>query len=126
MEWKGVELGVSGKMDLTLGELGKRVSKSVGGPLTCCGDKNNKVGKVGIITGGAGSEIEKVADQGIQTFITGEGPHWSHPLAEELGLNFLYAGHYATEIFGVKALADRTEISMNLPDAVFIDHPTGL
>ena len=72
-----------------------------------------------------GSEVEVVAREGIQTFITGEGPHWSHPLAEELGLHVLYAGHYATETFGVRALAELIGGRFALK-SVFIDYPTGL
>ena len=78
-----------------------------------------------IITGGAGSEVAGCAAAGIDTFITGEGPHWSYPLAEELGLNVLYAGHYATETFGVKAAAGRLARDFGLATA-FIDRPTGL
>jgi putative NIF3 family GTP cyclohydrolase 1 type 2 len=43
---------------------------------------------------------------GFDTFITGEGPHWSYIEAEERGMNVIYAGHYATETFGVKNLGD--------------------
>jgi putative NIF3 family GTP cyclohydrolase 1 type 2 len=52
-----------------------------------------------------GSEIERIAGEGIDTFITGEAPHWAAIAAAEMGLNLLLAGHYATETFGVKALA---------------------
>ena len=45
------------------------------------------ISKLGLVTGGAGSEVAKIAAAGLDTFITGEGPHWSFPLAEELGLN---------------------------------------
>src|ERR1035438_9979778 len=45
------------------------------------------------------------SDEGVDTFITGEGPQWTFAMAEELGLNVFYGGHYATETFGVKALA---------------------
>ncbi|MDB6073869.1 MAG: ybgI, partial [Verrucomicrobiaceae bacterium] len=62
---------------------------------------------------------------GIDTFITGEGPHWSYTLAEELGVNLIYAGHYATETFGVKALARHLSEKFGLPWE-FVDHPTGL
>jgi putative NIF3 family GTP cyclohydrolase 1 type 2 len=57
------------------------------------------------VTGGAGDGLKLAADEGVDTFITGEGPHWTYALAEELGINVLYGGHYATETFGVKALA---------------------
>jgi dinuclear metal center YbgI/SA1388 family protein len=88
-----------------------------GGPENCR--------KIGIVTGGAGGELAKASAAGIDTFITGEGPHWSYALAEELGLNVIYAGHYATETFGVKALAENLSKKFKLPWE-FVDYPTGL
>ena len=81
--------------------------------------------KIGIVTGGAGDEIKKARDEGVDTFITGEGRHWTYALAEDLGLNVFHGGHYATETFGVKALAEHLSRKYHLP-WVFIDHPTGL
>jgi putative NIF3 family GTP cyclohydrolase 1 type 2 len=46
-------------------------------------------------------------------------------VAEELGLNVLYGGHYATEALGVKALAQHLSRKFKLP-WVFLDHPTGM
>lgn len=80
---------------------------------------------VGVITGGAGDFLPKAAEEGVDTFITGEGPHWTHALAEELGVNVLYGGHYATETFGVKALTAHLAKRFRLP-WTFLDHPTGL
>ena len=74
---------------------------------------------------GKSASRRAAAKAGVDTFITGEGPHWSYTLAEELGINVLYGGHYATETFGVKALAEHVEQSFGLP-WVFVDHPTGL
>jgi len=37
----------------------------------------------------------------------------------------LYGGHYATETFGVKALAEVLEREFGCPWS-FLDHPTGL
>jgi putative NIF3 family GTP cyclohydrolase 1 type 2 len=98
---------------------------AVGGPVHVCPGGPEKLLTVGIVTGGAGSEVATAAAAGIDAFVTGEGPHWSFPLAEELGLNVFYAGHYATETFGVKALAAELAGRFNLPWS-FIDHPTGL
>jgi len=64
-------------------------------------------------------------EEGLDTFVTGEGPHWSHPLAEELNLNVLYGGHYATETFGVKALGGLLEERFDVPFQ-YLDHPSGL
>jgi dinuclear metal center YbgI/SA1388 family protein len=80
---------------------------------------------IGVVTGGAGQELKLAAAGGVDTFITGEGPHWTYAQAEELGLNVIYAGHYATETFGVKALAASLATRFKVP-WTFIDHPTGL
>ena len=88
-----------------------------GGPKTCR--------RIGVVTGGAGAEVKLAADEGVDTFITGEGPHWTYALAEELGVNVLYGGHYATETFGVKALTEHLSKKFRAP-WVFLDHPTGL
>jgi putative NIF3 family GTP cyclohydrolase 1 type 2 len=99
--------------------------KALNGPVKAfmCGPK--KTGTIGIITGGAGSEIYKVAREGIDTFITGEAPHWAAVAADELGMNLLLGGHYATEVFGVKALATHLSKRFKIPWA-FIDCPTGM
>ncbi len=81
--------------------------------------------RIGVVTGGAGSDLKKAAAEGVDTFVTGEGPHWTYAMAEELGVNVLYAGHYATETFGVKALAAHLSRRFKIPWC-FVDHPTGL
>ncbi|MBM3862572.1 MAG: Nif3-like dinuclear metal center hexameric protein [Verrucomicrobia bacterium] len=113
--WQGTRQSLADQLSDVLGN--GRVHICPGGP--------DSITRVGIITGGAGSEVAAVAACGVDTFITGEGPHWSYPLAEELGINLLYAGHYATETFGVKALAE--EISRKYGISwEFADHPSGL
>jgi dinuclear metal center YbgI/SA1388 family protein len=101
------------------------LEKAVGGPVHLAPGGPVLARKIGIVTGGAGSEVARAAGEGVDTFITGEGPHHSFTLAEELGVNLFYAGHYATETFGVKALADDLSKKFALPWE-FIDHPTGL
>ncbi len=88
-----------------------------GGPAVCQ--------RIGVVTGGGGSQLNRAAEEGVDTFITGEGPHWTFALAQELGINALYGGHYATETFGVKALAAELSRKFRVPWR-FIDHPTGL
>jgi putative NIF3 family GTP cyclohydrolase 1 type 2 len=80
---------------------------------------------IGIATGAGGSLIPQAAEAGLDTLITGEGTHHTYFDAEELGLNVYYGGHYATETFGVKALAQHLGTKFDLP-WVFLDHPTGL
>ena len=77
------------------------------------------------MTGGAGGEIYQAAGEGIDSYITGEAPHWAAVAAEELGINLFLGGHYATETFGVKALAADLAERFGVPWE-FLDRPTGL
>lgn len=101
------------------------IEKAVGGSVHLAPGGPVLARRIGIVTGGAGGDLAKVAQEDIDTLITGEGPHASYTAAEELGINLFYAGHYATETFGVKALAARLSEKFGLPWQ-FIDHPTGL
>lgn len=118
-------LGVWSAVDLSRDELASRVTEACGTTPTVIPGGPSHVRRVGIVTGGAGSLLEEAHAAGLDTFITGEGKHHTYHEALELGLNVLYAGHYATETLGVKALAawlgDRFGV-----EHVFLDHPTGL
>jgi dinuclear metal center YbgI/SA1388 family protein len=83
------------------------------------------VGRLGVITGGAGSAIAQARAAGCDTYITGEGAAHTYFDAMEAGLNVLYAGHYATETMGVQALAAHLGERFGLPWQ-FHDHPTGM
>lgn len=123
---KGEPIGVRGELPMSRGDLIARIEKATDEErITVCPAGPGKVKKIGIVTGGAGSEVAEIARSGVDTFITGEGPHWSYTAAEELGLNVIYAGHYATETFGVRALAEHVGRKFRL-DWEFIDHRTGL
>jgi len=125
MKTKGTDNGAKIETEISRDELVKRLEAATGSRVHVCSAGPSVCRKIGIMTGGAGSEVATVAKNGIDTFITGEGPHWSYTLAEELGVNLLYGGHYATETFGVKALAAHIEAKFGLPWQ-FVDHPTGL
>jgi putative NIF3 family GTP cyclohydrolase 1 type 2 len=86
---------------------------------------SNQCRRIGVVTGGAGGDLKQAAAEGVDTFVTGEGPHWTHAVAEELGLNVFYGGHYATETLGVQALAACLSRKFKVP-WTFVDHPTGL
>ena len=118
-------IGIRSKFSGSRDDLAGKLRKVLGGPVKTFnfGPKNPK--HVGIITGGAGGEIYRVAAEKIDTFITGEGPHWSAVAAEELGMNLLLSGHYATETFGVKALAGHLAQRSKIPRE-FLSFPTGL
>lgn len=122
---KGQHIGLEVRTRLPLEEVKQRLKAAVGGEPTVIPGGPSVCQRIGIVTGGAGDELKRAADEGVDTFITGEGPHWTYALAEELGLNLLYGGHYATETFGVKALAEELSERFGLPWS-FVDYPTGL
>lgn len=124
-ELKGQCIGLKTKTRISRAELTRKLEQSLGGSVKSFSAGPEETETVGLITGGAGSEIYAVASEGIDTFITGEAPHWAAVAADELGINLLLGGHYATETFGVKALAAHLSDRFNLPWE-FIDCPTGL
>ena len=81
----------------------------------------------GVVTGAGinADTIHEAVDLGLDTIITGEGPHWSAVDAEEKGLVIVYAGHYATETLGVCAIAEWLAQRADVPWS-FVAAPTGL
>jgi dinuclear metal center YbgI/SA1388 family protein len=121
----GVRIGVWGELDTARVELARTLAAAVGGAVRAMPFGPDRVRRVGIVTGGAGSMIAQAAAAGLDTYVTGEGAHHTFFDAEELRLNVFFAGHYATETVGVKALAAHLEARFGLP-WTFLDHPTGL
>ncbi|HTV75944.1 MAG TPA: Nif3-like dinuclear metal center hexameric protein [Candidatus Baltobacteraceae bacterium] len=124
-ESHGQTLGFKSQTKISRAELAAKLERVTGAKPKIIPGGKNICEKIGVVTGGAGAELKLAADAGLDTFITGEGPHWTFALAEELGLNVLYGGHYATETFGVKALASDLSKKFKLPWE-FLDHPSGL
>ena len=121
----GQKIGLQSRANVSRDELALRLHRATGNkPLLIPGGPK-QCRRIGVVTGGAGGELKQAAKEGVDTFITGEGPHWTYALAEEFGVNVLYGGHYATETFGVKALATHLSKKFRVP-WVFLDHPTGL
>ena len=61
--------------------------------------------KVGACSGGVGEFAEEAKNLGCGLYITGEASWGDVIAAENCGMEMVCAGHYATETFGVKALA---------------------
>jgi dinuclear metal center YbgI/SA1388 family protein len=124
-EKKGQCIGLKATAQVSRADLARKLEHSLGSPAKLFAAGPEQTQTIALITGGAGSEICEVAGEGIDTFITGEAPHWAAVAAGELGINLLLGGHYATETFGVKALAAHLSDRFDLPWE-FLDFPTGL
>ena len=75
--------------------------------------------KVGVCSGGAGEFAEEAKRLGCGLYVTGEASWGDVIAAENCGMEMVCAGHYATETFGVKALARAVKGKLHL-DAVFL------
>ncbi|MDR1191295.1 MAG: Nif3-like dinuclear metal center hexameric protein [Verrucomicrobiales bacterium] len=122
---KGQHIGRRATASVNRDELRRRLNKALGADVHLIAGGSSVCQNIGIVTGGAGNELARAAADGVDTFITGEGAHWTFSLAHELGVNVFYGGHYLTETFGVKALAARLAKKYRLPWQ-FIDAPSGL
>jgi len=121
----GLHIGLKGIWRGKRRDLALKIASAVGGPVHLCPAGPEMIHSIVLCTGGAGSEVEKAAATGADTFVTGEGPHWSYTIAEELGINLFYAGHYSTEVYGVQSIAKILAGIYQVPTS-FIGHPTGL
>jgi dinuclear metal center YbgI/SA1388 family protein len=124
-DYRGWPLGVWGELELRREALCARLDSLLGGRVKLVPGGPEIVRRVGVITGGAGGEVAAAAAAGLDAFVTGEGAHHNFFDAEEGGINLLLGGHYATETWGVRALARHLEERFGV-EWVFIDHPTGL
>ena len=125
--YRGIPIGVQGRLEKPMPreELVSRVQALLGAKPRLIPGGAEVSERVGIITGGAGGRIAAARDAGVDTYITGEGAHHTYFDAMEFSVNAIYAGHYATETIGVKALAEHLATKFDLPWE-FHDHPTGL
>jgi dinuclear metal center YbgI/SA1388 family protein len=121
----GNPIGFKARQKISRTELTTRLQRALGTkPLLIPGGRE-MCECIGVVTGGAGDGLKQAAAEGVDTFITGEGQHWTYALAEELGLNVFHGGHYATETFGVKALITHLSREFKVPEG-FLDYPTGI
>jgi len=64
------------------------------------------VREVGIVSGGAQSDVRTAVEDGLDLFITGEVSEFVMSTAREGGIHFLGAGHHNTERLGIRALGE--------------------
>jgi dinuclear metal center YbgI/SA1388 family protein len=129
--YKTIDVGVRGECDRSTDEILHGVTefaRANGGSVRCTSFPVGRRTRCwGICTGaGASSEtLHEAKSSGLDTLIVGEGPHHTAVTAEDLEIVVMYAGHYATETLGVRALAGHLTSVFNIP-STFIAAPTGL
>lgn len=129
--YQAIHCGVAGDSDVATAELLERLrafARSHGGDAHATPITTSHRTRRWAICSGAGADantLREASELGIDTLITGEGPHWSAVDAEERGLVIIYAGHYATETLGVQALAEYLAATFDLP-WTWVSAPTGM
>jgi len=129
--YRTIDVGVRGDCDRKTRELFDRVDSFAhnhgGAARSTRIEDGRRTKRWGICTGaGASSETLLEAQSfELDTLIVGEGPHHTAVAADDVGLTIIYAGHYATETLGVRALADYLTATFDIP-STFIAAPTGL
>jgi dinuclear metal center YbgI/SA1388 family protein len=129
--FQGKSIGLSGASALPTRVLAERVgelSKEFGGSLVTTPFDSERMTRTWGLCSGSGADsatLREAAERGLDTIIVGEGPHHSAVEARELGMVVLYAGHYATETLGVRALGDAVASRFGIPSS-FVHAPTGL
>lgn len=122
--YKGTSIGVWGELNLKREALAARMDELLGGRVRMVAGGPEVVRRVAIVTGSASELISQAVAEGFDAFVSGEGPHHSSIDAMEFGINVYYGGHYATETFGVKALAAHVAERFGL-EWEFLELPTG-
>ena len=125
--YHGVKIGWKGAFPRPL-KLEEAVARILpdGTPPNCvlpCGPETIRTAAV--VSGGAAFEVSQAIDEGVDLYVTGEASHSIYGAAVEGRINFVAAGHYRTEVHGVRAVAERLERETGL-STVFVDLPTGL
>ncbi|HTX74491.1 MAG TPA: Nif3-like dinuclear metal center hexameric protein [Rectinemataceae bacterium] len=126
-EHKGKLLGFGGTIDpaIDLEEAIRRLLPDGSRPRTVIPAGPAAITRAAVVSGGAPFEVLQAIEAGMDLYVTGEPSHSVYHAVLEGRINFVAAGHYATEIWGVKAVAERLALETGI-QTLFVDLPTGL
>ena len=121
-EYGGTTIGFSGKLPkaVSYNKFKQQVKKVMQNELQTMDFGKKTVRSVAVVSGGAAAEVADAGQDGIDVYLSGEPTLQGYNLAKEYGINAIFAGHYATEVFGVKALGKMLTTKFKLK-ADFID-----
>lgn len=122
LEHEGVPIALIARAPLGRKALRARLESQFPGTLSCVEYGSEALERVAILSGSGRSALDHLRAEGLDTLITGELRQEHFNLAQELGLNLYCAGHYATEVFGVRALAAEAAAHFGL-DWGFLEEP---
>jgi len=123
-EYKGRPIGRKALFasGITVHELRGRVRAATHREPLIQGSGPERLRAIGIVSGSAADMLPQALDQGLDALLTGEPREHVMAEAQESGIHFIAAGHYATETFGVRALGDLLAERFGV-EHIFIDIP---
>jgi dinuclear metal center YbgI/SA1388 family protein len=123
-EYGGIKIGFKGTINKKSAEaLAQELSEKLGSSVKLIGAGD--IESVGLVTGGAAEIVGQASREGLSAYITGEGANHHYHEAIEGHCVLIFAGHYATETGGVKAVGNHLTQKFGITSE-FLDYPTGL
>ncbi len=115
------------KRSLKVDEFKKMIEKQIGPVVTHLDFGKKQIKNIAVVSGGGWSYVtdQLVYDGEIDLILTGEIIHQAVAACRDREIHMISAGHYATEVFGIKALGEHLAAKFKLKHQ-FIDLPTGL
>ncbi|MEE4661811.1 MAG: Nif3-like dinuclear metal center hexameric protein [Halieaceae bacterium] len=102
----------------------QRISERLGRVPLHVGDPDRRVQRIAWCTGAAQGYIEAAVTAGADVFLTGEVSEQTVHVAREEGIEFIAAGHHATERYGVQALGAAISAELGIEHRfIDIDNP---
>ena len=121
-----ISIGNVGKLarPVGFGEFVQRCEKTLGRTSTHIDSGPEQVERIALCTGAAQDMIDDAVASEADVYLTGEISEQTVHIARECGLNFISAGHHATERYGIQALGEHLADHFHLEHRFFdIDNP---
>jgi len=120
--YHGMEIGFQGRLPKTMkyGQFKDLVRLRINRGIRTMDFGKTEVKTVAVISGSAPELLAEVGMKGIDVFLSGEPKLSAYSMAQEYGVNAVFAGHYATEVFGVRAVVPVLKDKFRIP-VEFID-----
>ena len=124
--YKGEQISFTGVVDMpkTIDQIVEDIQDSLAPHCVVLPFGKREIKTIAVMSGGAGySSLNQALDAGVDLYLSGEPIECYHEV-KDAGFNVIFAGHHATEIVGVRALAEVVKDKLAI-QTQFIDLPTG-
>jgi len=115
LPYEGTNIGLVTNAPPSRSDLRQRLERLFPAGVTAIEEGSDRPSKIAILTGSGSSAVEHLPSIGVDTLITGELKQHFFNVAQEHHLNLYTCGHYRTETFGVRALAEEVARYFDLP-----------